>query len=366
MSWRFIKGLGAAETQRLRGGEERRGEGEKGRQCSSLFVFLSPWILVSLLGFISPCATVIGLTQSREDARRPPNFVIIFADDLGYSDIGSFGAAGYKTPNLDRMAREGARLTDFYVAQAVCSASRAALLTGSYPNRVGIQGALNHRAEHGINDREMTIAEILKTRGYATAIFGKWHLGHHPQFLPTRHGFDEYFGLPYSNDMWPNNPSAPKGFYPDLPLIENEKVAQLAPDQTQLTTWYTEHAVKFIEKSKDKPFFLYDALYFYWGRELHAVRSGKWKLHLPHPYQHLEQAGGDGKPGLYVSQEQELALFDLEKDVGETTNVAGKNPDVVKKLMTFVERARADLGDALVGREGKNVREPGRLAASGK
>jgi len=110
----------------------------------------------------------------------------------------------------------------------------------------------------------------------------------------------------------------------------------------------------------------HDALYFYWGRELHAVRSGKWKLHLPHPYQHLEQAGGDGKPGRYVRQEQELALFDLEKDVGETTNVAGKNPDVVNKLMTFVERARADLGDELVGREGKNVREPGRLATSGK
>src|SRR6266498_390770 len=255
-----MKGLGAAKTpqnRRLRKREERKGEGEKGRQGSSLILSLSTCFLVSLLGFISACATVIGMTQRREDARRPPNFVIIFADDLGYSDIGSFGAAGYKTPNLDRMAREGARLTDFYVAQAVCSASRAALLTGSYPNRVGIQGALNHRAEHGINDSEMTIAEILKTRGYATAIFGKWHLGHHPQFLPTRHGFDEYFGLPYSNDMWPNNPSAPKGFYPDLPLIENEKVALLAPDQTQLTTWYTERAVKFIEKAKDKPFFLY-------------------------------------------------------------------------------------------------------------
>src|SRR6266508_2292680 len=222
-----MKGLGAAKTpqnRRLRKREERKGEGEKGRQGSSLILSLSTCFLVSLLGFISACATVIGMTQTREDARRPPNFVIIFADDLGYSDIGSFGAAGYKTPNLDRMAREGARLTDFYVAQAGCSASRAALLTGSYPNRVGIQGALNHRAEHGINDSEMTIAEILKTRGYATAIFGKWHLGHHPQFLPTRHGFDEYFGLPYSNDMWPNNPSAPKGFYPDLPLIENEKV----------------------------------------------------------------------------------------------------------------------------------------------
>src|SRR6185436_6353081 len=152
-------------------------------------------------------------------AQRLPNFVIIYADDLGYADIGSFGATGYQTPNLDRMAMEGIRLTNFYVAQAVCSASRAALLTGCYPNRVGIQGALNHTAQYGINASEMTIAEVLKQRGYATAIYGKWHLGHHKQFLPTHHGFDEYFGLPYSNDMWPKHPQQ-KNFYPDLPLIE--------------------------------------------------------------------------------------------------------------------------------------------------
>src|SRR5262245_13749067 len=212
-------------------------------------------ILIALLsGFV---ASVAGFAQNGESARRSPNFVIIYADDLGYADVGSFGASGYKTPNIDRMAREGARLTDFYVAQAVCSASRAALLTGSYPNRVGIQGALNHRSDHGINDNEMTIAEVLKPRGYATAIFGKWHLVHHPQFLPLRHGFDEYLGLPYSNDMWPNHPSAEKGFYPDLPLIENDKVVKLMPDQSQLTTWYTERAVKFIEKNKNNPFFLY-------------------------------------------------------------------------------------------------------------
>ena len=472
--------------------------------------------LVGLMGLMGLMLTALfGISQSHQAVQRPPNFVIIYADDLGYADIGSFGATGYKTPNLDRMAREGVRLTSFYVAQAVCSASRTALLTGCYPNRVGIQGALDHRAQHGISDGEMTIAEVLKPKGYATAIFGKWHLGHHPQFLPTRHGFDEYFGLPYSNDMWPKHPERPGG-YPDLPLIENEKVVQLMPDQTQLTTWYTERAVKFIEKNKDKPFFLYlphtmphvplhvsdkfksktqqglygdvieeidwsvgqvldalkrlkldndtlviftsdngpwlsygdhagsakplregkgtsfdggvrvpfvarwpgripagvvnrqpamtidllptmaklagaatpkeridgldiwplltkrnappvhDALYFYWGRELHAVRSGRWKLHLPHPYQHLEQAGGGGKPGRYVRQEIGLALFDLEKDIGETTNVADQNPEVVKKLMTFVERAREDLGDALTKRAGKNVREPGRLAPSGQ
>ena len=135
-----------------------------------------------------------------------PNVVIIFCDDVGYADIGPFGAKGYSTPNLDRMAAEGIRFTRFYSAQPVCSASRTALLTGCYPNRLGIQGALGPQAKIGINADEMTLAELVKQQGYATAIFGKWHLGHQPQFLPTHHGFDEYFGLPYSNDMWPLHP----------------------------------------------------------------------------------------------------------------------------------------------------------------
>jgi arylsulfatase A-like enzyme len=179
--------------------------------------------------------------------------VVIFADDLGYGDLGCYGGK-IATPNLDRMAREGRRFTDFYVAQPVCSASRAALLTGCYPNRIGILGALGPAASHGISDKEMTIADVLKTRGYATAIYGKWHLGHHAPFLPTRHGFDDYFGLPYSNDMWPGHPTAK---FPDLPLFEKEKIIQRNPDQTKLTTWYTERAVNFIEKNKDRPFFLY-------------------------------------------------------------------------------------------------------------
>jgi arylsulfatase A len=186
-------------------------------------------------------------------ADRLPNVVLIYADDLGYGDLGCYGSK-IPTPNLDRMAKEGMRFTDFYVSQAVCSASRAALLTGCYPNRIGILGALGPNSKNGISDKEMTIAQVLKPRGYATAIFGKWHLGHQPQFLPTRHGFDEYFGLPYSNDMWPKHPSSK---FPDLPLIDGEKTIETNPDQTKLTTWYTERAVKFIEKSKDRPFFLY-------------------------------------------------------------------------------------------------------------
>jgi len=189
----------------------------------------------------------------------PPNIVLIFTDDQGYADVGSFGAKGFTTPNLDQLATEGRKFTNFHVAQPVCSASRVALMTGCYPSRVGIQGALNPMANFGINSSEMTLAELLKQRSYATGMVGKWHLGHLPPFLPTRHGFDEWFGLPYSHDMWPGNP---KRAFPPLPLYENEKV--IIPDMTeadmdQLTTWYTERAVKFIEKNKDHPFFLYVA-----------------------------------------------------------------------------------------------------------
>jgi arylsulfatase A-like enzyme len=410
------------------------------------------------------------------------------------------------------MAAEGIRLTSFYVAQAVCSASRAALLTGSYSNRVGISGALNHTAKSGLNPDEQTIAEILKTRGYATAIFGKWHLGHEPAFLPRRHGFDEYFGLPYSNDMWPRHPTQ-KNFYPDLPLIDGDAVVRHDPDQAQLTTWYTERAVGFVERHRDTPFFLYvphamphvplfvsdrfrgktgnglyadviaeidwsvgqildavkrtgldrrtlviftsdngpwrsygnhagsagafreskgtsfeggvrvpfiarwpgripkgaigrlpamtidllptiarlagaavpgdriidgrdiwpllsaarnapaphDSLYFYWGTELHAIRLGKWKLHLPHPYQSLEASADDGSPGRYVRKELPLSLFDLEKDPGESTNFADRHPDVVKQMLEVAERAREDPGDSLTKRIGNNVRPAGRV-----
>src|SRR5215831_8445439 len=125
-----------------------------------------------------------------------PNVVIIFTDDQGYADVGVFGAKGFQTPNLDRLASQGCIFRNFHVAQPVCSASRAALLTGCYPNRIGIHGALGPRSPVGISTNEMTLAELVKQRGYATAIFGKWHLGHHPEFLPTRHGFDEYLGLP--------------------------------------------------------------------------------------------------------------------------------------------------------------------------
>jgi arylsulfatase A len=240
-------------------------------------------------------------------AKRPPNIVIIFTDDQGYSDVGVYGARGFETPNLDRLAAEGMRFTSFYVAQPVCSASRAALLTGCYPNRIGIAGALGPNAKHGIHDEEVTIAELCKSKGYATAIFGKWHLGHHKKFLPVHHGFDEYHGIPYSNDMWPLHPDLVKlppnsekrkRGYPNLPLIEGDQIVdeEITPeDQQRFTTLFTERAVRFIERNKDRPFFLY----------------------LPHPMAHVplfvsDKFKGKSAQGLYGD-----VIMEIDWSVGQ-------------------------------------------------
>ncbi|NJN25949.1 MAG: sulfatase [Cyclobacteriaceae bacterium] len=206
-------------------------------------------------------------TEKPPKTDRLPNIVIVFTDDQGYGDVGCFGATGFQTPHIDQLAAKGMRFTNFYSAQPVCSASRAGLLTGCYPNRLGISGALFPKDEVGINDDEVTIAEMLKQQGYATAIFGKWHLGHHKQFLPQQHGFDEYTGLPYSNDMWPINvdgsrsaPGTGRGDFPDLPLIEGDSTMELIDSfagQDKLTTLYTQKAVDFINRNKENPFFLY-------------------------------------------------------------------------------------------------------------
>ncbi len=460
-----------------------------------------------------PTVLLFALAVFCRAADPAPNFVIIYCDDMGYADVGCFGAKDYTTPHIDQLARQGMRLTDFHTAAAVCSASRVALLTGCYPQRVGILGALGPKAKIGIHDEEVLLPEILKARGYATAIFGKWHLGDAPQFLPPRHGFDRYFGLPYSNDMWPNHPT--NKTFPPLPLIEGEKVVELMPDQTQLTTWYTERAVKFIEGNKDKPFFLYvphsmphvplfvsskfkdksgaglfgdviqeidwsvgqimaalkqygldertlvifssdngpwlsygnhagsagplregkgttweggqrvpciarwpgkiaagsecreltatidilptlaklaggeapqdriidgqdlwpllsgspvkksprDSFYYYWDYGLDAVRKGPWKLVFPHKFRSLTgPAGRDGQPGGYSEATTELALYNLDSDVGETKDLAADHPEIVEQLQTLAEKAREDLGDSHQKRPGKNRRQSGRLA----
>ncbi len=462
--------------------------------------------------------------STAETAPRLPNIVIIFMDDMGYADIGPFGAKGYQTPNLDRLAEEGRIFTDFYVTQAVCSASRAGLLTGCYNVRIGILGALGPRAKHGIGAGETTLAEICKQKGYATACFGKWHLGHHRKFLPLQHGFDEYFGLPYSNDMWPYHPGVrhlPMAErlkrWPNLPLIDGNKIVNpsVTPaDQDRLTTQYTEHAVRFIEKNKDRPFFLYvphsmvhvplhvskkfkgkskrglfgdvmmevdwsvgqilgalrdngldgdtlviftsdngpwlsygdhcgsagplregkgtmfdggcreptimrwpgripagtktsrpamtidllptiakligatlpehkidgadiwplmagtpgaaspqEAYFFYYGRQLQAMRMGKWKLHFPHAYRTLSgrKGGTGGIPVKYDQAKIGLSLFDLESDIGETTDVKDQHPDIVKKMQALAEAMRRDLGDSSKKMRGQGIRPPGRL-----
>ena len=470
------------------------------------------------------CLLVLFLTMffgdvvEQPEADSPfPNIVIVFVDDMGWGDLPSQGATGWEMPNLTRMEREGTRFTDFTVAQPVCSASRAALLTGCYPNRLGIHGALGPWSEVGLHANEVTLAEMAKTRGYATGIFGKWHLGHHDEFLPTRHGFDEYLGIPYSNDMWPGHPERPKQ-WPPLPLIDGvETVEQISTleGQDPLTERFTQRAVSFIESHQDGPFLLYLAhpqphvplacaerwkgssaqgmygdvmqeidwsvgqlletldrcnlsdrtivmfmsdngpwlsygdhagtsggwregkgttfeggirvpclvrwpghvpsgvvnaspwmtidvfptlaramnvdvthevdgvdatdvlvsksmglpddhvvFYYYRTNELQAVRSGQWKLHLPHGYRSLEgrPGGTGGAPTRYSwNLPQPLALYDLLSDPTERKDVQSDHPEVVARLMAHVERARSDLGDTLVDRTGSGQRIPGRV-----
>ncbi len=447
-----------------------------------------------------------------------PNIIIIFTDDQGYGDLASYGNTAMSTPNTDRMAAEGMRFTDFYVAAGVCTPSRAALLTGCYPKRL----SLAHRvlfpfSTTGLNPDEITIADMLKEQGYATGIFGKWHLGHHLPFLPTRQGFDYFFGIPYSNDMAHLNYQRADDFLVGtLPLFRNEEIIETDPDQRYLTSRCTEEAINFITAHRDEPFFVYlphvmphvpiasshhfegqsdyglygdvieeidwsvgqilnhleilglddntlvifssdngaqvwtgeggwvwtpdrigrptrgevtyphgsngplrgaknstweggmrvpfiirwpgkipagsvsselatamdilptiarltgarvpddriidghdiwpilsgdtdarspyEAFYYYRDDRLQAVRSGKWKLHVYRP-----ETGATS------------LLYDLEADIGETTDVASQNPEIVKRLESLAEKARDDMGDAATNREGRNVRPVGKL-----
>ena len=217
--------------------------------------------------------TLLFVTVALQAAK--PNFIIIFADDQGYGDLSCFGSKTIDTPNIDRIAKEGRKFTSFMVASPVCTPSRAALLTGCYPKRVGMhQHVLFPSSTKGLNPKEHTIADHLKGQGYSTACFGKWHLGHHKQVLPTSNGFDTYFGIPYSNDMnHPDNKGKPRGGWAGMdilwddpestltkwktPLFEDEKIVELPVDQRTITRRCTQKSIDFIKVNKDKPFFVY-------------------------------------------------------------------------------------------------------------
>jgi len=254
------------------------------------------------------------LNSEKKAKATQPNIVLIFMDDMGYGDLSCYGALQYRTPNLDKVAAEGIRFTNFLSAQAVCSASRAGLMTGCYPNRIGISGALFPNAKVGLNPDEMTIAELLKQKGYATGAFGKWHLGDHPDFLPTKQGFDEYVGIPYSNDMWPVNydgtPVTDKDYrkaaFPTLTILEgNKKLREIntLDDQAQITGIYTERAISFIKKHKKEPFFVY----------------------LPHSMPHVPIAAsakfkGKSKQGMYGD-----VIMEIDWSVGEIMKALKEN-----------------------------------------
>jgi len=257
------------------------------------------------LFFLTGCKqTPVEVANISNNREKSPNIILILTDDQGYADLGAFGAKDFETPHIDQMAKEGALLTQYYAPQAVCSASRAGILTGCYPNRIGIHNAFMPEAKKGLNPAELTIAEMLKPLGYATAIYGKWHLGDAPEFLPNQHGFDEYFGIPYSNDMWPLHPQQGTVFnFKALPLLENGKVLDTLTDQSQLTTQITQKAVSFINAKKDQPFFLYVA----------------------HPQPHVplyvsEKFKGKSKNGLYGD-----VIMELDWSVGEILNALKVN-----------------------------------------
>ncbi len=194
--------------------------------------------------------------EKENDQSRPPNIVIILTDDQGYGDVGCYGTDRFRTPVLDQLASGGVRFKSFYVSQPVCTASRASIMTGCYANRVGLSGALNPTSTSGIHEQEVLLPEILKAQGYATAIFGKWHLGNQEQFNPLNNGFDEYLGIPFSNDNHNKYHPVIRTF-PPLPLYDGFEIIEEDPDQSLFTKRFTERAVQFIEKNKEQPFFLY-------------------------------------------------------------------------------------------------------------
>jgi arylsulfatase A len=287
---------------------------------------------------------ITGLISCQKITDEKPNFIIIFTDDQGYADLGSFGAKGFTTPNLDNLAREGIRFTSFYSASPVCSPSRAALLTGCYPVRVGVPAVLHPVSPTGLAPDEITIAEILKKKGYATACIGKWHLGDHSSMMPWNQGFDVYFGLPYSNDMWPwRNDYKRRGkgsdLMPDLPLYDGDDILEHNPDQNQLTGRYTKRAIRFIEENKNRPFFLY----------------------LPHTMPHVPLGVSDKFDGKSSYGRYGDVIEEIDWSVGEILKTLKKNNLEQNTLIIFTSDNGPWLtygnhaGSAIPLREGKGT-----------
>lgn len=216
--------------------------------------------IAAAIALASCLLTQLQASAQTVDAGRPPNFILIFVDNLGYGDVGCFGPAKHRTPHLDQMAAEGMKLTHCYATAGVCTPSRASLMTGCYPRRVGMDfpdpdgAVLRPMSPNGLHLDEITIAEVLKTKGYATTIIGKWHLGDQPVFLPTRQGFDSFFGIPYSDNA---HKRENRPHWPELPLMQDEKVIEQPVDRDYLTKRYTERAIEFMTEKRDQPFFIY-------------------------------------------------------------------------------------------------------------
>ena len=290
--------------------------------------------------FLKSLIVLLCFGCSHPQRDRSPNIIFILTDDQGYGDLGIYGATDIETPNLDQLAAEGARFSSYYATQPVCSASRASILTGCYPNRIGIHNAYSPGSKVGLNPEETTLAELLKAKGYATGIFGKWHLGDAPEFQPRKHGFDEYYGILYSNDMWPKHPQQGDWFnFPDIYLYENETPLKALEDQSFLTGALTDRAVDFIQRNKETPFFVY----------------------LPHPQPHVplfavDSLKGSQKRGLYGD-----VIHEIDASVGRILDTLEEENLVENTIVIFTSDNGPWLsygghsGSAGIYREGKGT-----------